>query len=338
MNKCSISLENFRNFTEFPVEFDEHANILLGPNGSGKTSLLEAIFFAIFGASFREKDRRALVSHGKNHLKVVLTHGENVIESYMDLHGRRVLRLNGKEAKRGEILARFFAVYSIGKENLFDGPQYERRRILDKLSGAMAPEYRSWLAAYQRVVEIKKKAILNKDFNTLLATNIKLWELYQKISDVRESTLSRIRKIAEIQGAGDIKFTYKKSISSYESLELKAEKELREGKLLVGLNADEVEVSVRGIDVRSFYSHGIKAYLWLNIFINYMREIARESKKTTFLLLDEPFSVLDEKKSQELVENVKRGENLIYFFTSQRRVKHKFHAIYLDYGRVKADI
>ncbi len=59
----NIRLQNFRSYVEGSFEFEEGVNIIVGPNGSGKTNLLEAILVLSRGSSFRARDAE-LVNHG----------------------------------------------------------------------------------------------------------------------------------------------------------------------------------------------------------------------------------------------------------------------------------
>ncbi len=339
MYECSISLENFRNFESLKLDFNERINIISGNNGSGKTSLLEAIFFSIFGSSFREKERKTLITLGKEYLKVEFIYRGNLLEAYMDIYGRKVLKLNNKVSRRRDITSKFFAVYSIGKENLLDGPQHERRKILDKLSSVMYSEYRSFLSKYQKALSIKRNAIFSGDLATLIAANKKIWELYNKMVQARENTLSELQRIAAIEGINNIEFSYVRSIDNEEVLYQNAKREIDEGKVLYGLNADEISVTVSGMDVRSFYSHGIKAYIWQRIFIQFIRMVANKSGKTVFLLMDEPFSVLDNERIVRLIDSLDEGEEeVVYFFTTQHKLNLGVYLVDLSHGRIKADV
>jgi DNA replication and repair protein RecF len=58
--------EQFRCLAEVELELDPRANLFIGPNASGKTSLLEAAFFLSRGRSFRSRRREALIRHGQD--------------------------------------------------------------------------------------------------------------------------------------------------------------------------------------------------------------------------------------------------------------------------------
>src|SRR5688572_33321014 len=62
----SFRAERFRCLTAVELELDPKANLFVGPNASGKTSLLEAAFFLSRGRSFRTRRREALIAHGAN--------------------------------------------------------------------------------------------------------------------------------------------------------------------------------------------------------------------------------------------------------------------------------
>ncbi|MCK5520730.1 MAG: AAA family ATPase, partial [Candidatus Marinimicrobia bacterium] len=66
MSLISLKAVNFRNFDEIFLESSPGLNILLGPNGSGKTSILEAISYLCFSKSFRSNSDLDLLKEGKD--------------------------------------------------------------------------------------------------------------------------------------------------------------------------------------------------------------------------------------------------------------------------------
>ncbi len=340
MYKCSISLENFRNFGSLSLEFESKNVLIKGANGSGKTSLLEAIFFSVYGVSFREKNLQNLIITGENYLRVLFTCGDHTIETVFDVQGNKVLKFDGSIAKRYAVVSKYLAVYLMGRENLFDGPQYERKKVIDKLAALIYPDYRALLNDYQRVMRLKKDAIYTGRKDTIVAINQKMWELYTQIAEMRGRTIEEIEKIAMAQGMADTEFGYKRSLDRYDTLHSMIDSELREEKVLAGLSYDEVVLKISGKDTRSFYSHGVKSYMWYRIFFEYAQMIAKKTGKMVFMLFDEAFSVLDEEKSMRLIDSINNVENdrVMYFFTTQRDINANLAAINLDYGRVKTNI
>ena len=58
-----IRLENFRNFKEFTINFNNKCNVILGPNGSGKTNILESISLFEKGRGFRKDHLKNMVNN-----------------------------------------------------------------------------------------------------------------------------------------------------------------------------------------------------------------------------------------------------------------------------------
>ena len=65
-----VHLENFRLFDSKILSFSKGANLIIGPNGSGKTSILEALNILISGNSFREKDTKICINQANNFFKI----------------------------------------------------------------------------------------------------------------------------------------------------------------------------------------------------------------------------------------------------------------------------
>ena len=68
-----ISFLNVRKISLFNENFLPETNIIVGPNGSGKTSVLEAIYFLSSGKSFRKKYSKSIIKKGKEELKIQAT-------------------------------------------------------------------------------------------------------------------------------------------------------------------------------------------------------------------------------------------------------------------------
>jgi len=137
MGLRSLGARDFRCFAEVNLEFAESVNVVVGDNASGKTSLLEAIYFLGRGRSFRESRRRALIRYGCRELIVFGRVGRGDGASV-----RLGLRLEegamqGRVARRkaggiGE-LAAWLPVQVIDPHvhRLLEGGPGERRRYMD---------------------------------------------------------------------------------------------------------------------------------------------------------------------------------------------------------------
>ena len=150
MALVKFQTENFRNLSSAPVSFSSSFNLLYGENGSGKTSVLEAIGYLGLGRSFRVNRHQAVVSHGEQRLTVFggLDHGLDSRRhgSETDLVHRlgisrdvgqkeTMLRVDGEAVRSLSALAKHLPV-SVIDPGVFDvvaGGPGKRRQFLDWL-------------------------------------------------------------------------------------------------------------------------------------------------------------------------------------------------------------
>ena len=135
----SVSLTRFRNYHAEEVAFCPGMNLLTGPNGHGKTNLLEAIHYACLAHSQRTRKDKELIEWNESSFVLRLRgrigdreHVQSV--EYTETGAKRV-KVEGRESKRLSDLIGHFSVVSFSPEDLDlirSGPQI-RRRFLDIL-------------------------------------------------------------------------------------------------------------------------------------------------------------------------------------------------------------
>ena len=88
----SIILENFRNYKNLELDFDESRNIIVGENAQGKTNLIEAIYLTAFARSFRTSNSSDLISFGESSARV----STYITSEDIDKNINIVIRSDGK--------------------------------------------------------------------------------------------------------------------------------------------------------------------------------------------------------------------------------------------------
>ena len=154
MRLAALSLLHFRNFTEQEGSFSPGLNLLTGPNGHGKTNLLEAIHYGCLAHSQRTRKDKELIQWGASAFVLRLTgeisglpHAQSV--QYSETGHKRV-KVDGRESKRLSDLLGHFSVVAFSPEDLDlvrGGPQL-RRRYLDVLLCQFSREYLEALRHY----------------------------------------------------------------------------------------------------------------------------------------------------------------------------------------------
>ncbi|MEP1581959.1 MAG: AAA family ATPase, partial [Marinobacter sp.] len=168
MALVKLQSEHFRNLSPVPVSFSPSINLLYGANGSGKTSVLEAIGYLGLGRSFRVGRHQAVVSHGEHKLTVFggldqgMSGGEQ--SSVGELNHRvgisrdvtakeTMLRVDGEAVRNLSSLARHLPV-SVIDPGVFDivaGGPGKRRQFLDWAVFHVEPSFASLWQQCQRV-------------------------------------------------------------------------------------------------------------------------------------------------------------------------------------------
>jgi len=135
MSIVKLITQNFRNLNENFITFHPQLNFIVGDNGSGKSSLLEAVFFLGHGKSFRTSKIDSLVCYQKVQF-VVSVKDSNDLQLGLSRNvstGVTNIKINGERHTRLSVLAKNIAIQIVTPESfkLFFGGPKERRRFID---------------------------------------------------------------------------------------------------------------------------------------------------------------------------------------------------------------
>lgn len=135
MSVAKLITQNFRNLSGAAIDFHPKLNFFVGDNGSGKSSLLEALFFLGHGKSFRTSKVDALACHEQTNFVVSIKDGNNCqLGLSRDISsGLTNIKIDGERHSRLSVLARNIAIQIVTPESfkLFFGGPKERRRFID---------------------------------------------------------------------------------------------------------------------------------------------------------------------------------------------------------------
>ena len=182
MRIVNIRVKDVRSVSDAEVEPSARVNLLIGPNGSGKTSFLEAVHILSLGRSFRTRRTRSVIGHAADSLTVV---GRIESEDTGQLTTIGIektasctrLKVDGREVRSVSSLARRLPVMVVAPEGfkaLLEGSEH-RRRLLDWTMFHVEPRYLEVLQRYGHVLK-QRNAALRMNGGSQLERELDVWD------------------------------------------------------------------------------------------------------------------------------------------------------------------
>ncbi len=341
MRLAQLWLTDFRCYRSLEVDLPDGVTVIVGDNGQGKTSLLEAAAWAATGRSFRGVADAALVREGTEQavLRAEVEHDGRVqiLEAELRAAGRNRVRVNHQPVQRRRDLLGLFRVTVFAPDDLqlVKGSPGARRDYLDALLVAITPRYEAACSDYDRVLR-QRNALLRTRARDPAALDTLVVFDEQLIGAGGELVRGRLglidRLTPEVAAAyqsltGDdpgIDAVYEAPWADTATLgpdEVEAQlrtalaahrrQELERGVTLVGPHRDEWRLRVRDLDARSHASQGEQRTLALALRLAGHRVCTEAVGEEPVLLLDDVFSELDPHRAAALVAHLDLGHQTL---------------------------
>jgi DNA replication and repair protein RecF len=327
-----VELTDFRCYERARLELPDGVTAVLGANGQGKTSLLEAIAWAGLARSFRGVPDAALVRVGAEQaiLRVVIEEAagrERLVEAEIRAAGRNRVLLDRHPLTRHRDLlgALRVTVFAPDDLELVKGGPAHRRAYLDDLLVSVAPRYAAAHADYDRVLRQRNALLKGGMRGEDARPTLDVFD-EQLVQAGAELVRGRLRLIARLTPAVDT--AYRDLAGEAEridaryaaewaegatpdadavpealraALERLRSREIERGTTLVGPHRDEWRLLVDDLDSRTHASQGEQRTLALGLRLAGHRVVAETVGDEPVLLLDDVFSELDDRRSAALV-------------------------------------
>lgn len=312
-----LRLQNFRSYSDESFEFSGSVNIIVGPNASGKTNLLEAILVLARGSSYRAKDAE-LVSFNQDwaRLETHTSHGSRTVK-ILTKPLSKSYEIDGKAYKRLSLQASLPVVlFEPNHLLMLSGAPEIRRNYIDDLLEQTTPGYGELRRHYKRVLS-QRNSLLKKGFaaakHQAFVWNLRLSELGGKMAAARTEIIGHINQnitetyqnLSGSKTTVDLKYQSPYEPAHYEtsllkSLEDKLERDCLLGFTSVGPHRDDIKILLDKNPLDEVASRGEARSTVLALKIIELKQLEQARGAAPLLLLDDVFSELDGKRRQAL--------------------------------------
>jgi DNA replication and repair protein RecF len=329
----SLAISDFRNITEAKIEPDSRGTtVITGLNGSGKTSVLEAIAYLSTLQSFRGAPREALVRRGADQSilrAVTLVDDRSItIEAELSSSGRSRTMVNRQTVHRRSDLHQALRTTVFSPEDIGvvrSGPA-ERRQFLDEITAVIDPKAARAAEDVDKILR-QRAALLRgagRHLNAEAAATLDVWDARldaagTSLVEAREALVAQLAPITEAHysrlagQATVVGLDYRRSWSGQllDALAASRSKDIERGLSLTGPHRDELELSLGGLPSRTHASQGEQRSLALALRLAAHQLASERLGSAPVLLLDDVFSELDPFRSRALLDGLPPGQTML---------------------------
>lgn len=320
MTLKTLKLSNFRSYSDQSLNFNPKITLIVGPNATGKTNILESLFVLATTKSFRAKDQD-LIKTGEDFYRIEAGLGaDSLALSYSaGAGGQKRAQLNGAgrplRAHTGSLPAVLFEPNDL---LLISGPPQRRRRYLDFVLTQTHDGYLTSLHSYGRALS-QRNALLSNwrgQEAELFAWDVKLTELAADIDTGRKELISFINERLEdlyqdiAGGREELGLVYKSAAEEDYTenfmalLEQNRGRDIGAGFTTIGPHRDDFEIIFEGRAITNVASRGEMRSVVLALKLAELDYIERLKGYKPLFLLDDVFSELDAARRRHLIKTL----------------------------------
>lgn len=309
-----LEARGFRNLEPLSIALGKGAHLILGDNGAGKTSFLEAIYLLATTRSFRTSQVTDCCRHGTSrfHLRGEVEGRTRVRLDVRCEEGKRDRTLNDRRTPLAEHLAALPVIcWTAVDAEILTGAPAERRRFLDRGVVGLRPAAIGAVSRYRQTLQEKRQLLLGAGldldaWNRVLATAAaELIRLRAVYAAELERALSRILEECQL-GIPKIDLRYRSSprcgsdaAAIYAELTAVADQERKLRQPILGPHRDDLLIRWDGHEVRRVASAGERKALGLALLAAHGRTLIAAGSEPIYLL-DDADTELDGKRLQAL--------------------------------------
>jgi len=314
MSLRSLTVQGFRNLKDTELDFSEHFNFIIGDNGTGKTNILEALFYIGLASSFRAREDKVLIRFGESHFRVSAETENREASVFYDGTCKKIT-LQGNEMKRLSEFVGWLGITMLSIEDLWivRGAPSKRRSYLDWMIAKASPLYLDDLIEHRKLVRQRNRVLQtmhnNGNIDLLDAYNERFISISNAIYRERQRYLPMVKEHIKENGEelGLKRFTLEYQCTcrdmelDLDQLDQVRDLEMQLGHTRIGPHRDDLVFFINDHSLRSYASEGQERAAAISLKLAESRIIEQCTGTRPLLLLDEAGAELDNNKKNTLV-------------------------------------
>ena len=345
MKITKLELNNFRNYKKKIFDNFSNLNIIIGKNGIGKTSIIEAIYLGSLAKSFKTNNEHLIIKNDSDYFRIKIYYFDygpkKNLEVFYDKDGKKT-KINSKiQRKLSEFISQYRVIMLSPDElKLIKSSPNTRRNYLNIQISQLHKEYLYFLNNYNVFIKNKndylKKLMFNSNLDTryldildekIVEEGLKIYLYRKKYIDMINDYINDIFK--KYQDNNEIKIKY---ISDYEIndkekllevLRKNRKKEINIGMTSFGVHRDDYEFLQNGNSAKEYSSQGLQKLIVLAMKLSEVQIFVKEYEIYPILLLDDLFSELDEKNRNIIFKSIDKEIQIFITTTDLKNINKR---------------
>jgi len=308
MYLSKIQINNVRNIALIEITPCEKLNILVGPNGSGKTSVLESLYLLSRARSFRTHNIKKVVSFNESDLTVFAElQGKSSANkiAIKKKHGDTLIRINGRTEKKSSELSKYLHTHLIRPESqtLLENGSSVRRSFIDWGVFHVKHNFLDISKKHNQLLKQRNKLLKTKQLDTLSVWNNKFVEYGTMVSIERQEYVSKFEKelsliarqlIGDIQLRVDFRKGWDASLSLEDALSKAEPRDIYYGHSTVGSHKSDIKVLVNDKLAQDYLSRGQMKLMVIAMYLAQIKLMSGVVEKSACVLIDDLAAELDD--------------------------------------------
>ena len=320
-----VKLSNFRCHESYRLGCENNTTLILGENGCGKTSVLEAIYIALQGKSFRAVDREIIKRNTEFYrVELLRVDGEKIVVVFDGV--KKTFSAKDKKTTRLPRKEKYPIILFLPEDlHLISSSPTRKRDYFDRVLAQLDNKYSNSLSKYNKALKQRNELLKQEECSPemLFSWDILMAKYGVEIRDAREKLIKSInesltdtyRSIAENEDEVRMDFiSYTANTTESEYLKLLAmdyERDKMTGHTNFGVHKDSYNFVFNNSEADGSASRGEVRSMILALKFIEAEEIFRTLGKKPLVLLDDVFSELDETRQKSLVKNFKNHQVIL---------------------------